>query len=267
MPPLCSRGIPSPRRVLVAHTYQRAARCSAAGRRFFHSNECPPTETPFGAVEDAILAAAYRHVPEHGFSQRALGLGARDAGFLDISPSVLSYSPFSLIHYHLVTQRRSLASQSRQLFDDAKLQSQAQSTLAVSLDGRLSALTWARLMANKDTIHWWQEALAVMAHPSHLPASLNELARLADEICFLAGDKSTDASWYRKRASLSVVYSTTELFMTNDKSRDFAETRRFLDRRMDEVQTLGGIAGSLGQWTGFTITAAVNVLRSKGAPI
>lgn len=106
-----------------------------------------------------------------------------------------------------------------------------------------------------------------MAQPTYVPESLKELARLSDEIWFLAGDKSVDPSWYTKRASLSAIYASTELFMTADKSEDFVETSKFLRRRMAEVKDVGGTLSSLGQWVGFTASAGLNVLRSKGARI
>lgn len=106
-----------------------------------------------------------------------------------------------------------------------------------------------------------------MAQPSYVPASLKELALLSDEIWFLAGDKAVDPSWYTKRATLSMVYTSTELFMTNDHSPGFAETSNFLHRRLDEVKSVGTAIGSIGQWVGFTANAGVNVLRSKGVRI
>ena len=106
-----------------------------------------------------------------------------------------------------------------------------------------------------------------MAQPSYVPASLKELALLADEIWFLAGDAAVDPSWYTKRATLSTVYVSAELFMTNDRSPDYAETRAFLARRFDEVARFGRVVGAVGQWAGFTAGAAVNVLRSKGVRI
>jgi ubiquinone biosynthesis protein COQ9 len=109
-----------------------------------------------------------------------------------------------------------------------------------------------------------QQALAIMAHPTSVPESLKELAKLSDDIWFLAGDKSVDPSWYTKRASLSMIYSTSELFMTNDRSVEFRETRKFLQRRLAEVTGIGSVLGSIGQWASFTAGASVNVLRSKG---
>ena len=106
-----------------------------------------------------------------------------------------------------------------------------------------------------------------MAQPSNIPTSLSELAALSDEIWFLAGDSAVDASWYSKRASLSSIYAATELFMTTDKSTEFADTKEFLDRRFKDVQAVGSIVGSMGQWAGFTAHAGLNVLRSKGVRI
>lgn len=106
-----------------------------------------------------------------------------------------------------------------------------------------------------------------MAQPSYVPESLKELAKLADEIWFLVGDTSVDPSWYTKRASLSAIYASTELFMTSDTSEGFTETRKFLRRRLEETHEVGGTLRSLGQWVGFTANAGLNVLRSKGLPI
>ncbi|KAL7803800.1 ubiquinone biosynthesis protein COQ9 [Trichoderma aethiopicum] len=233
---------------------------TSSSRAYYHSHDHPPSPS-FGPVDRDILAAAYKHVPEHGFSLRAIGLGARDAGYPDISASVLPDGQFSLIRYHLVAQRERLADRSRELLSDEAPLS------AAGVGEKVAALTWERLMGNKDVIHRWQEALAVMAQPSYLPKSLAELAALSDDIWFLAGDKAVDPSWYTKRAALSMVYSSSELFMTNDRSPNFLETRQFLHRRLGEVQSVGSTVGSVGQWVGFTLNAGVNVLRSKGVPI
>ena len=106
-----------------------------------------------------------------------------------------------------------------------------------------------------------------MAQPTYVPMALKELSLLSDEIWFLAGDTSVDPSWYTKRAALSMAYSSSELFMTNDVSVNFAETENFLRRRLGEAESVGGFLGSVGQWAGFTANAGINVLRSKGVPI
>ena len=106
-----------------------------------------------------------------------------------------------------------------------------------------------------------------MAIPSNVQPSLAELARLSDEIWFLAGDTSVDTSWYTKRASLSAVYSSTEVFMTTDLSPNFIETELFFDRRLEAAKVMGTTFANIGQWISFTGHGIVNVLRSKGIRI
>ena len=55
----------------------------------------------------------------------------------------------------------------------------------------------------------YSKALAVMSLSQNVAGSVAELARLADEMWYLAGDKSVDFSWYTKRATLSAVYAST----------------------------------------------------------
>ncbi|MCJ1404720.1 Ubiquinone biosynthesis protein coq9, mitochondrial [Xylographa trunciseda] len=223
-------------------------------RHHYHSYEHDP-EPPFSAAEDSILSAALNHVPSQGFTTLALSHGAQDAGYLDVSTNLFPHGPFDLINYHLVTQR--LALKDRVLFPDP----------SIGVGAKVRALALQRLEANKNIIHRWQEALAIMALPSNMSPSIAELARLSDEIWFLAGDTSVDTSWYTKRAALSAIYSSTELFMTTDTSANYKETELFLDRRLREVQSIGKAVGSVGQWIGFTAASTINVLRSKGVRI
>ncbi|KAI0399108.1 ubiquinone biosynthesis protein COQ9 [Xylaria palmicola] len=252
----------APSRALTRLTLlRRAQQAQRAGSqplaRPYHSHDHPPPPGAFNPAERAILAAAYAHVPEHGFTRHALALGARDAGYPDISTNLLPEGPFSLIRYHLVTRREALAPRRDAVLagDDA------------SAPARVERLTWERLLGNRDVNHRWQEALAVMAQPSHVPAALHELALLADEIHFLAGDTSVDPTWYAKRGGLSVIYASSELFMTNDRSPGFGDTRAFLQRRLADAGSLSGAIGGVTQWLGFTAAAGVNVLRSKGVRI
>lgn len=46
-----------------------------------------------------------------------------------------------------------------------------------------------------------------MSQASTAPTSVAELARLSDEMWFLAGDASVDTSWYTKRAGLAAIYA------------------------------------------------------------
>lgn len=111
------------------------------------------------------------------------------------------------------------------------------------------------------------QALALLALPPHLPTSMKELALLSDEILFLAGDVSVDTSWYTKRAALSAVYASSELFMTQDTSPHFADTEAFLHRRLDGAENAKDTVDMVGTWIGVQGIGLFNILRSKGVRI
>ena len=50
----------------------------------------------------------------------------------------------------------------------------------------------------------------------------------------LAGDTATDYNHYTKRAILASIYGATLAVFVDDQSEGKAETRAFLDRRIDE---------------------------------
>jgi ubiquinone biosynthesis protein COQ9 len=231
-----------------------------SSQRFYRSYDHPPPPGPFNAVETAILSASIPHIPLHGFTHTTLSLGAKDAGYLNISTNLFPSGAFSLVHYHLVTQRLALAQHKHIL-------QPSQDEKPLGIGAKVKALTWERLMVNKEIIHRWQEALALMAQPSNIPTSISELSSLSDEIWFLSGDTSVDTAWYTKRASLSTIYAATDLFMTTDKSQNFSETRGFIERRFSDVQKASSAMGNVGQWMGFTALMGINVLRSKGVRI
>jgi len=230
--------------------------------RSYHSYDHPPPDAPFTPLESEILSASLPHIPTHGFTSKTLSLGCADSGSIPVTTNLFPSGAFALVQYHLYTQRILLAQTLKSLRS-----SEDENAKPMGIGATVKALTWARLLANANIIHRYQEALALMALPSNIRPSLAELHLLSDEIWFQSNDRSVDTSWYTKRASLSTIYASTEVFMTTDKSQDFKETREFMDRRFEGVQSVGMAVGSIGQWVGFTAQAGVNVLRSKGARI
>ena len=85
----------------------------------------------------------------------------------------------------------------------------------------------------------WPDALAVQARPSEVSHSFKNYSEIADIIWRAAGDTSTDLNWYTKRGSVVCVYIATEMHILTDKSEDFGDTWKFLQRRIDDVMELG----------------------------
>ena len=80
-----------------------------------------------------------------------------------------------------------------------------------------------------------RRALAVLAAPVNAAAAARLAWRSADRIWRLAGDTATDFNHYSKRAILIGVYGSTTFVFLDDQSEGLADTRAFLDRRIDNV--------------------------------
>ena len=80
-----------------------------------------------------------------------------------------------------------------------------------------------------------RRALALLALPTNAPHAAKLGWRAADLMWKLAGDTATDFNHYSKRTILGAVYGSTMAVFLNDESEDFAETRAFLARRIDQV--------------------------------
>lgn len=80
-----------------------------------------------------------------------------------------------------------------------------------------------------------RRAVAVLAMPQNALEAARLAWRSADRIWRLAGDDATDFNHYSKRAILIGVYASTSLVFLDDASDGFADTRAFLDRRIDGV--------------------------------
>ena len=100
----------------------------------------------------------------------------------------------------------------------------------------------------------WPQAMLLGLQPSHIKTTLNDLTLLSDEIWHIAGDKSTDMTWYVKRVLLLKAYAFTETHMLADESKDFQATWEFLDRRLTEMEGVIGAVNNAGPLTSSIIT-------------
>jgi len=110
---------------------------------------------------------------------------------------------------------------------------------------RIRGAVLARLddaMAHPDAL---RRALAVLARPANMPRATRLCWRAADAMWRAAGDKSVDIAWYTKRATLGTIYAATLMAWMDDDSDGFADTRAFLDRRIDDVMNVEKLKAQL----------------------
>ncbi|KAJ5169660.1 uncharacterized protein N7500_002443 [Penicillium coprophilum] len=192
--------------------------------------------------QTAILTSALAHVPAHGFSATALTLGARDAGFLDVS--VEEGGLF----------RRIAAEKGKDVHE-------------LSVEERVRGLLLERLRMNAEVKDVWQDALAQMSLLANIPISLAELHALASDILTLSGDDAVDAAWYTHRLAVSAIYASAEVVMTRDPTPDLVETAAFVERRFEDRKALADKLTGIGQCAGFGWNTAIGLGRSWGLKI
>jgi ubiquinone biosynthesis protein COQ9 len=106
---------------------------------------------------------------------------------------------------------------------------------AMKIRARITALLATRMEIMAPDREALRRAMAIMSMPQNLPKAAKIGWRSADRMWRLAGDTASDFNHYTKRMTLSAVYGSLLSVFVNDESEDFADSRAFLDRRIDNV--------------------------------
>ena len=123
---------------------------------------------------------------------------------------------------------------------------------AMKIRDRITALVATRLEIMAPDRESLRRALAIMAMPLNLARAAKMGWRSADRMWRLAGDTATDLNHYTKRMTLSAVYGSTLSVFVNDDSENFADTRAFLDRRIDNVMQIEKVKYQAKQRKAYT---------------
>ena len=100
---------------------------------------------------------------------------------------------------------------------------------------RIRTLVQFRLDAIAHQKEALRRALAIMAMPQNAPRTLALGWSSADAMWRLAGDTATDYNHYTKRLTLGSIYAATLAVYVGDSSEDHADTKAFLDRRIEGI--------------------------------
>ena len=100
---------------------------------------------------------------------------------------------------------------------------------------RIRRLVQFRLDAVAGQQEALRRALAIMAMPQNARQALKLGWSSADVMWRLAGDTATDYNHYTKRLTLGALYASTLAVFAQDESAGFAETKAFLERRIENV--------------------------------
>jgi ubiquinone biosynthesis protein COQ9 len=120
---------------------------------------------------------------------------------------------------------------------DAAMQAahSAEQIAALKIRERIRTLVQFRLDAIAGQKEALRRAQAIMAMPQNAARALALGWHSADAMWRLAGDTATDYNHYTKRLTLGSIYAATLAVYVSDTSEDHADTRAFLDRRIEGI--------------------------------
>lgn len=201
------------------------------------SEPSPGEEDHIAAARRAVVAAALPHVPFDGWSDRTLCLAVEDAG-VDPGLARLAF-PRGGVDLALAFHDAKDAELAARLAGEDLLGLRFRDRVARAIALRLELMAGEREAVRR--------AAALFALPNNAADGARAIWRTADVIWRALGDASTDYNWYTKRTTLSAVYSSCLLYWLGDEGADFAATRRFIQRRIDNVMTFEDVKARIAK--------------------
>lgn len=142
----------------------------------------------------------------------------------------------------------------------------AEELAAMKIRERITALVTTRMEIMESDREGLRRALAILAMPQNLKVAARMGWRVADKMWRLAGDTATDYNHYTKRVMLSAVYGSTMGVFLDDDSEDYAETKAFLNRRIENIMQFEKTKAKLLRPGGdrFSMARFLGRLRYRG---
>jgi ubiquinone biosynthesis protein COQ9 len=196
------------------------------------------SDIPLAELRPRLIEAMLVHVPFEGWSAAARTAAAEDAGIdADIAALALPDAASMCDAYTARADQQMTDAMAALDVPGMKVRERIRTALTLRLE---------HARHDKEAV---RRALAVMTLPSNAGLGFRTLWRTADAMWRAAGDTATDFNHYSKRVILGSVYSATLLYWLDDDSEDMADTRAFIDRRLEDVMR---IEKGKAQLRGFT---------------
>jgi ubiquinone biosynthesis protein COQ9 len=187
-------------------------------------------------VRDEILPLALAEVAVHGFSDAALKAAAEKAGINSAElKAAFPNGGASLVEAFSHWADDRMAERMRDIHAE-----RVRERVAHAVRARLEALAPYKDVARR--------AAAFLALPQNAPLAASLMMRSVDLMWRAAGDRSSDFSYYTKRALLGGVYGATLIHWLSDSSEGHADTWAFLESRIDDVMQIEKFRGQAREW-------------------
>ena len=180
-------------------------------------------------LRERVVEAALPHIAFDGWTMAALRAGATAAGLDEGEAQVLfPRGSMEAIDVHM-------ALADRRMIEEVSALDPAPAGAAATVRAAIRV----RLEQNAPHREAIRRAAARLSLPHNAPLAVRSLYRTVDAIWLLADDRSTDFSYYTKRATLAGIYAAVLQVWLNDRSEGLEATWAFLDRRLEDVAFIG----------------------------
>ena len=172
------------------------------------------------------LQAIHEHTPFDGWTDKALQEAMRSLGKNPMDAYLLFPRGVddAVEHFFMLTQEKMQAALDASSVEDMRIRDR----IALGVTTRLSLYAPYKASVKQLASYYALHPLCAARH----------LAKTVDAIWYAAGDRSSDMNYYSKRTLLGAVYSSSYLYWLEDSSDDMADTKAFVQRRIDDVMKI-----------------------------
>ena len=197
-----------------------------------------------------LIKAMLTHVPFDGWTWESMEQGAKDIGFEKKKTLSLRIKIFKGLFKNGSIDFIDIFSEMIDL--EVKEKYESIESKPDKIPEKIKKIIMIRLNLCEKYKEAVRSSISLTAIPKNTKISLNILYRTCNSIWRMAGDKSTDFSFYTRRMSLAAVYTSTLLFWLNDKSNDNVETEFFLDRRLNDISKISSFKKPFSEFKKYT---------------
>ena len=201
-------------------------------------------------IRIVLIKAMLTHVPFDGWTWEAMEQGAIDIGFEKDKKSSLRIEIFKNLFKNGSIDFIDVFSEMIDL--EVKQNYDLIDFKPERVPEKIKKIIMIRLNLCQKYKQAVRSSISLTLIPINAKTSINILYRTCNSIWRIAGDKSTDFSFYTRRISLATVYSSTLLFWLNDKSNNNIETEFFLDRRLRDISKISSFKKPFSDVKKFT---------------
>ena len=197
-----------------------------------------------------LIRAMLTHVPFDGWTWESMEQGAKDIGFEKKKTPSIRIKIFKSLFKNGSIDFIDIFSEMIDL--DVKEKYELIESKPTRIPEKIKKIIMIRLNLCEKYREAVRSSISLTAIPKNTKTSFNILYRTCNSIWRMAGDKSTDFSFYTRRMSLAAIYTSTLLFWLNDKSNDNVETEFFLDRRLNDISKISSIKKPFSEFKKYT---------------